>query len=215
MQSLSGELRKPARGGRQGRPPGPARPGARSALVVLAVRDARAHPSAVAGRAGPAAAAPRTRTSARRPPRRGGPVCSKSSASPTRSPTSTGTGCFSPAFLAENDLLIEPDSGVAVSLTDCEELARERGQDCWTVAGRFAERMLPPHLPQRRPRPRGPPGARDPAGARAAAGVRCRARRLRGARLAGLDLPVSGKPSGKEGRQQERRQDRRGRAAGG
>lgn len=46
-------------------------------------------------------------------------------------------------FLAENDLLIEPDSGVAVSLIDCEELARERGQDCWTVAGRFAERMLP------------------------------------------------------------------------
>ena len=46
-------------------------------------------------------------------------------------------------FLAENDLLIEPDSGVAVSLTDCEELAREQGQDCWTVAGRFAERMLP------------------------------------------------------------------------
>ena len=46
-------------------------------------------------------------------------------------------------FLAENDLLIEPDTGVAVSLTDCEELAREWGQDCWTVAGRFAERMLP------------------------------------------------------------------------
>ena len=46
-------------------------------------------------------------------------------------------------FLAENDLLIEPESGVAVSLTDCDELAREQGQDCWTVAGRFAERMLP------------------------------------------------------------------------
>ena len=46
-------------------------------------------------------------------------------------------------FLAENGLLIEPESGVAVSLTDCEELAREQGQDCWTVAGRFAERMLP------------------------------------------------------------------------
>ncbi len=46
-------------------------------------------------------------------------------------------------FLAENDLLIEPESGVAVSLSDCEELARERGEDCWTVAGRFAERMLP------------------------------------------------------------------------
>ncbi len=46
-------------------------------------------------------------------------------------------------FLAENDLLIEPDSGVAVSLDDCEALAREQGQDCWTLAGRFAERMLP------------------------------------------------------------------------
>ena len=46
-------------------------------------------------------------------------------------------------FLAENDLLIEPESGVAVSLADCEELAREQGQDSWTLAGRFAERMLP------------------------------------------------------------------------
>ena len=46
-------------------------------------------------------------------------------------------------FLAENDLLIEPESGVAVSLADCEELAREQRQDCWTLAGRFAERMLP------------------------------------------------------------------------
>ena len=43
----------------------------------------------------------------------------------------------------ERLVVIEPESGVAVSLTDCEELARERGQDCWTVAGRFAERMLP------------------------------------------------------------------------
>ena len=46
-------------------------------------------------------------------------------------------------FLAENDLLIEPESGVSVSLDDCEELAREQRQDCWTLAGRFAERMLP------------------------------------------------------------------------
>ncbi len=46
-------------------------------------------------------------------------------------------------FLAENDLLIEPESGVAVSLAECEELAREQGQDRWTLAGRFAERMLP------------------------------------------------------------------------
>ena len=47
-------------------------------------------------------------------------------------------------FLAENNLLIiEPESGVAVSLADCEELAREQGQDRWTLAGRFAELMLP------------------------------------------------------------------------
>ena len=46
-------------------------------------------------------------------------------------------------FLAENELLIEPESGVAVSLADCEELAREQGQDRWTLAGRFAELMLP------------------------------------------------------------------------
>ena len=46
-------------------------------------------------------------------------------------------------FLAENDLLIEPESGGAVSLADCEDLAREQGQDRWTLAGRFAERMLP------------------------------------------------------------------------
>ena len=46
-------------------------------------------------------------------------------------------------FLAENQLLIEPDSGVAVSLDECEELARERAQDRWTLAGGFAERMLP------------------------------------------------------------------------
>ena len=46
-------------------------------------------------------------------------------------------------FLTENELLIEPESGVAVSLADCEELAREQGQDRWTLAGRFAESMLP------------------------------------------------------------------------
>ena len=46
-------------------------------------------------------------------------------------------------FLAENGLLIEPESDVSVSLAECEELARERGQDPWALAGRFAERMLP------------------------------------------------------------------------
>ena len=46
-------------------------------------------------------------------------------------------------FLAEKQLLIEPDSGVAVSVAECEELARGRAQDRWTLAGGFAGRMLP------------------------------------------------------------------------
>lgn len=46
-------------------------------------------------------------------------------------------------FLAENELLIEPESGVAVSLEDCMELAREKGEDPWALASRFAQRMLP------------------------------------------------------------------------
>ena len=37
-------------------------------------------------------------------------------------------------FLAENQLLIEPVSGVSISLDECEELARERGQDRWSVS---------------------------------------------------------------------------------
>ena len=57
-------------------------------------------------------------------------------------------------FLAESNLLIEPDLGVPVSLEDCEELAKETGSsglDKWTLAARFAHRMLPqvfrPDLP--------------------------------------------------------------------
>lgn len=46
-------------------------------------------------------------------------------------------------FLAENQLLIEADSGVAISLAECEELAREKGEDPWALAARFAQRMLP------------------------------------------------------------------------
>lgn len=47
-------------------------------------------------------------------------------------------------FLAENDLLISPDHGVGVSLSDCEELAPTLGlKDGWEVAARFAARMLP------------------------------------------------------------------------
>ena len=46
-------------------------------------------------------------------------------------------------FLAENDLLIEPNTGVAVTLEECEELAQEEGLDRWTLASRYAHSMLP------------------------------------------------------------------------
>ena len=46
-------------------------------------------------------------------------------------------------FLAENELLIEPEVGVPVSLAECEELARQRGEDPWQAAGRWASAMLP------------------------------------------------------------------------
>ena len=46
-------------------------------------------------------------------------------------------------FLAENNLLIEPDMGVAVSLEECKELAKDAKTNLWALAGRFAQRMLP------------------------------------------------------------------------
>ena len=46
-------------------------------------------------------------------------------------------------FLAECDLLIEPDSGVAISLDECREFAMEQGKDWLTLATDFAVRMLP------------------------------------------------------------------------
>lgn len=46
-------------------------------------------------------------------------------------------------FLAENNLLIEPEIGVAVSLEECEELVRQENTDMWTLASRFAQQMLP------------------------------------------------------------------------
>lgn len=46
-------------------------------------------------------------------------------------------------FLAENHLLIEPTSGVPISMVECEEIARESGEDPWALASRFAQRMLP------------------------------------------------------------------------
>jgi hypothetical protein len=46
-------------------------------------------------------------------------------------------------FLAENQLLIEPTSGVAISLDECEELAAEEGTDLWGLAAQYAQSMLP------------------------------------------------------------------------
>lgn len=46
-------------------------------------------------------------------------------------------------FLAETDLLIEPESGVAITLDEVQELAREKGTDWLPLASDYAERMLP------------------------------------------------------------------------
>ena len=46
-------------------------------------------------------------------------------------------------FLAENHLLIEPEMSVAITLDECEELAKEEGVDKWALAARFAHSMLP------------------------------------------------------------------------
>lgn len=47
-------------------------------------------------------------------------------------------------FLAENQLLIHPEHGVAVTLDECEQLAPEEGEpNRWALAARFAARMLP------------------------------------------------------------------------
>ena len=47
-------------------------------------------------------------------------------------------------YLLDNNLLISPEHGVAVSLDDCEELAPSAGcKDAWAVAARFAAKELP------------------------------------------------------------------------
>lgn len=46
-------------------------------------------------------------------------------------------------FLAENNLLIEPDENMAISLAEAEELAKDQGLDVWAYASRCAQRMLP------------------------------------------------------------------------
>lgn len=46
-------------------------------------------------------------------------------------------------FLAENELLIEPEHGVPISLDDCRELARDMGKDWLELASAYAVHMLP------------------------------------------------------------------------
>jgi hypothetical protein len=47
-------------------------------------------------------------------------------------------------FLLENNLLMSPEHGVAVTLDDCEELAPSLGlKDAWGVAAQFASKELP------------------------------------------------------------------------
>lgn len=46
-------------------------------------------------------------------------------------------------FLAECELLIEPTSGVPISVDECKEMARERGLDWIALASTFAQGMLP------------------------------------------------------------------------
>lgn len=46
-------------------------------------------------------------------------------------------------FLAENNLLIEPEDDMAISLAEAEDLAKEDGVDVWVYASRCAQRMLP------------------------------------------------------------------------
>ncbi|MGO7170094.1 SAM-dependent methyltransferase [Rhizobium leguminosarum] len=46
-------------------------------------------------------------------------------------------------FLAETELLIEPESGMAISLDEVQELAREKATDWLPLASDYAERMLP------------------------------------------------------------------------
>ena len=46
-------------------------------------------------------------------------------------------------FLAENDLLIEPGNDVAITLDECEDLARDKGSDKWALAAQYAHSMLP------------------------------------------------------------------------
>ena len=71
---------------------------------------------------------------------------SRSTSSPKPPLTSTGIGCSSPAFLAENHLLHTgaEHGGVPVTLAECDELAPDLGaRDGFDLACRFASETLP------------------------------------------------------------------------
>ena len=42
----------------------------------------------------------------------------------------------------DHSKLIEPESGVALSIEECSELARDQNLDQWELASRFAQRMV-------------------------------------------------------------------------
>lgn len=46
-------------------------------------------------------------------------------------------------FLAENELLIEPEHGVPISVAECRDLAQEKGKDWLLLASGYAQEMLP------------------------------------------------------------------------
>lgn len=46
-------------------------------------------------------------------------------------------------FLAENNLLIEPEMRMPISLNECKELAEAEKTNVWALAGRYAQTMLP------------------------------------------------------------------------
>ena len=46
-------------------------------------------------------------------------------------------------FLAENDLLLMPNTTTAITLDEVEEIARDEGRDWLTVVSEYAEKMLP------------------------------------------------------------------------
>ena len=116
--------------------------GARNALGMLAVGDARAHPSMSSAELD---LRRRLRAHGRQLGDRGDPEAGAQAIDRLAHEVAYEHWhrMLFARFLAENDLLIEPESGVAVSLGDCEALAREQGQDRWPLAGRFAESMLP------------------------------------------------------------------------